>query len=52
MTFDKVGLNIFRCPVRAVMGNGYRIHISGSGRVVFYEIEPVNAAGGRRYKEI
>ncbi|MGN1115195.1 MAG: hypothetical protein ACI4TH_01340 [Candidatus Ornithomonoglobus sp.] len=48
-TYSTPGLRIFRCSVRAVMGNSWRYRISGSGKVVFYDIELRKAAGGRRY---
>ncbi len=49
--FSDSGNKLFRCPVRAVMGSEFRYRISGSGKVVFYEIEFKSAEGGRRYKE-
>ncbi len=49
-TYAAPGLKIFRCSVRAVMGNSWRYRISGAGKVVFYDIELRKAAGGRRYK--
>lgn len=50
--FSAPGHNVFRVPVRAVNGSCYFYRISGTGRVVFYEIELLRAEGGRRYKTI
>ena len=47
--FNEPGLRVFRCSVRAVMGNCWRYRISGRGKVVFYAIELRKAPGGRRY---
>lgn len=49
--FCEPGLRVFRCPVRAVMGSGYRCRISGRGFTAIYELEFRTAAGGRRYRE-
>ena len=49
--FTKEGLNIYRCPVRLVMGESYSVKLSGTGDVVIYELELVRADGGRKYKE-
>lgn len=49
-SFSASGHNVFRCPVRAIMGSCYYYRISGTGMVVFYEIELMRAEGGRRYK--
>lgn len=51
ITFNKPGMDIFRCPVRAVNGYSYRYKIEGKGKVVFYEIELHKDEGGRRYKD-
>ncbi|MGM9937309.1 MAG: hypothetical protein ACI38A_08190 [Candidatus Ornithomonoglobus sp.] len=48
-TFREPGLRIFRCSIRAAMGNSWRYRISGKGKVVFYDIELRKAPGGRRY---
>ncbi|HIU57498.1 MAG TPA: hypothetical protein IAA61_06760 [Candidatus Ornithomonoglobus merdipullorum] len=50
-TFRGGGMRIVRCPVRAVMGGGYRYRISGSGEAVFYEIDLRVSDGGARYKD-
>ena len=50
-TFSAAGLHVFRCPVRAVMCDSYRIRISGRGRVVVYDIEIRTAPGGRMYMD-
>ena len=50
-TFTTAGLHVFRCPVRAVMRDSYRIRISGRGRVVVYDMEIRTASGGRMYRE-
>ena len=50
-TFTATGLHVFRCPVRAVMRDSYRIRISGRGRVVVYDMEIRTAPGGRMYME-
>ena len=49
--FVKPGLHIYRCPVRALTGESYRYKITGTGKVVFYEIELERDTGGRRYKD-
>lgn len=49
-SFTSPGLNVFRCPVRALMSNVWRWRISGRGRCVIYDVELKSAAGGRRYK--
>lgn len=49
-SFSEEGMHVFRCPVRAVKGNGFRIKVSGRGGCVVYEIEVREAVGGRRYK--
>lgn len=49
--YNADGLHIFRCPIRAVMGNRCRYKISGRGKVVFYEVELRSAEGGRVYKD-
>jgi hypothetical protein len=45
--YSKPGLFVVRCPCRIVMGNYYRYRISGSGRVIFYEIEIHRSESGR-----
>ena len=45
------GLQIYRCPIRAVMGNAYKWTITGKGNVVFYEVELHKAGGGRQRKD-
>lgn len=37
--FANPGLNVVRCPVRAINGTIYRYRITGAGEVVFYCIE-------------
>lgn len=49
--FAECGLNVYRCPVRLRNGESYQIRISGSGKVVIYELEIKKTDGGRRYKE-
>ena len=49
--FGEPGLNIYRCPIRVRTGESYQVRISGSGKVVIYEIEIRKSDGGRRYKE-
>ena len=49
--FSKPGLHLHRCPVRLEKGEIYTVRISGSGKVVIYEIEIKKSDGGRRYKE-
>ena len=51
MSFNKQGLNIYRCPIRPIMSVDYRVKISGKGEVVIYEIEMKKTGGGRKYKE-
>ncbi len=50
-SFRGSGRDVFRCPVRAEAGNGFRFRISGSGKAVFYEIELRSTESGRRYKD-
>lgn len=45
------GMRIIRCPVRAVMGGRTSWRISGSGEVVFYELELRTAEHGARYRD-
>ena len=49
--FTKQGLNIYRCPVRLIMGQSYTIKLEGRGDAVIYELETVCYGGGRNYKE-
>ena len=49
--FREAGLNVFRCPVRARGGVSYRVRLTGSGSVVFYELEVRKGqTAARRYK--
>ena len=49
--FNEPGLNVFRCPVRAKSGVSYRVRLTGSGSVVFYELEVRKGqTAARRYK--
>lgn len=50
-TFTGKGLRVFRCPVRLITGEYYRIKLKGCGKVVIYEIELTKTDGGRRYSE-
>lgn len=50
-TFNKPGLNIYRCQVRTLSGSYYRYKIVGKGNVVFYEIELQKSSDGRKYME-
>ena len=50
-TFTEPGLHVFRCPVRALMADSYRVRLSGRGRVVIYDLEIRTAQGGRKYKK-
>lgn len=49
--FSEEGLKVYRCPVRLEMGEMYKVRISGTGKVVVYEVEIKKSDGGRRYKE-
>ena len=49
--FSEAGLKVYRCPVRLEMGEMYKVRISGTGKVVVYEVEIKKSDGGRRYKE-
>ena len=51
-TFTAPGLNVYRCPIRAINGTNYRYKLEGSGNIVIQEIEiRKSIQGARRYKE-